>query len=112
MNLNIKNTMSEDMIHSCSEAILEAYGYLTIPGVKNVFVDALRGVYGEFYESLAIPKVLKWFSEYAERRMEEFHSRNYSDHSYFKNEVVGWKDRRKNKEVSASDMLEIERGKK
>ena len=111
MNLNIKNTMSEEMIHSCSEAILESFGYLTIPDVKNVFTEALNGVYGEFYESLSIPKVLKWFDEYGERRMNEYDARNYSDHSYRKNDARGWKDRRKKTELSASDMLEIERGK-
>ena len=124
VNLNIKNKMTEDMIHSCSEAILDAYGYLTIPDVKNVFSDALSGVYGEFYESLSIPKVLKWFDEYGERRMNEYDARNYSDHSYRKNSMSGFQypedaERKRSKPkmvrreelLTEDDMLEIERGK-
>ena len=109
VNLNIKNKMNEDMIYSCSEAILDQYGYLTIPDIKNVFTEALSGQYGEFYERLSIDKVLKWISDYAERRSEEFMERNVSDAKYRESNEAG--KRSKNISLSANDMQGIIKGK-
>ena len=107
--LNIKNPMNEAMITEASDTIFSEFGYLTIPDVKIVFTDALNGVYGEFYESLSIPKMISWFREYAERRMQEFELRNAADHSYRKNDISGWQERRRKTEISASDYLDINR---
>ena len=71
---------------------------------------ALTGVYGEFYESLSVPKVLSWFAEYFERRCQAYASNYASDHSYFRNEATGWQDRKRKVELSERDLLEIDRG--
>ena len=110
-NLNLKNKLNEEMLVELSEYILTLFGYLTIADVKNVISDALRGVYGEFYETLSMHKVLTWFRDYSERRMSECEARSFSEHSYTKNESVGWKDRRRSATLSAKDMLDINKAK-
>ena len=106
-NLNIKNKLSEEMINIASDTILTQYGVLTIADLKNVLTDALNGVYGEFYESLSVPKVLSWFAEYFERRCEAYASNYQSDHAYFKGEATGWKTRERKAELSERDLIEI-----
>ena len=118
-NLNIKNRMSEEMIDICAEEILTSFGYLTIPDVKNIFTDALKGVYGEFYESLSVPKIISWFNDYFERRCAYFEGNHMSEHSYTKNQAIGWTNRVREKQKSVTrnmlltddDMKDIERGK-
>ena len=107
--LNVKNKLSEAMIDDAAETILSNYGHLTLADIKNVFTDAKNGVYGEFYESLSIHKLTTWFFDYSEKRMAECAARNFSEHSYTKNDSLGWKDRRRGQTLSASDMLEIDR---
>ena len=106
-NLNLKVKMSEAMIDLASEAIFTQYGVLTIADLKNVVTEALMGSYGEFYESLSVPKVLSWFAEYFERRCEAFASNYQSDHAYFKGEATGWKTRERKAELSERDLIEI-----
>lgn len=111
-NINVKNKMSESMINICAEAILTQYGHLTIADIKNVFTDALTGVYGDFYESLSTPKILSWFLDYSERRMDACAGVSQSEHYYYKNEGIGWKERERKVELSDKDMLDIKRAKK
>lgn len=86
--LNVKNKLTEDMIDLLAENILSSYWYLTIADIKNVFVWALNGVYGEFYEAVSIPKVMKWFEDYTEKRFEVCEQRSINRHMEIKNTPI------------------------
>ena len=103
-NLNIKNKLSQEMLDIASDTILTQFGVLTIADLKNVLTDALSGVYGEFYESISVPKVLSWFSEYFERRCQAYAGNCLSDHTYYRNEATGWKERDREQELTIADL--------
>ena len=86
--LNLKNKLNGDMIDFAVDEVFAHYWYITIADIKNVLTWALNGVYGEFYESLTIPKVVGWFSKYAEDRMDLCEQRSISNHYDIKNKPI------------------------
>lgn len=60
--------MPEDQIELCSIEITNQYGALKISDLTLIFKRIISGQYGELYESISIPKVLKWFSDYFDER--------------------------------------------
>lgn len=66
--LNLNKPMTEDQIELCAIEINEAYYSLKISDLTFLFKKIISGAYGEFYESLTIPKVLSFFREYFEER--------------------------------------------
>lgn len=66
--LNLNKSMTEDQIELCSIEINETYYSLKISDLTFLFKKIISGAYGEFYESLTIPKVLSFFREYFEER--------------------------------------------
>lgn len=82
--LNLRRPMSEDNIDLIAIYILSDYGNLTISDINLVFTRAKTGAYGELYESLNTAKVLLWFSEYSESRMETAAEMNLVKHNQLK----------------------------
>ncbi|QEE50131.1 hypothetical protein FUA48_11225 [Flavobacterium alkalisoli] len=66
--LNLNKPMTEDQIELCAIEINETYYSLKISDLTFLFKKIISGTYGEFYESLTIPKVLSFFREYFEER--------------------------------------------
>ena len=66
--LNLNKPMTEDQIELCAIEINETYYSLKISDLTFLFKKIISGAYGEFYESLTIPKVLSFFREYFEER--------------------------------------------
>ncbi|MUV03358.1 hypothetical protein GN157_06510 [Flavobacterium rakeshii] len=60
--------MTEDQIELCAIEVNETYYTLKISDLTFLFKKIISGSYGEFYESLTIPKVLSFFREYFEER--------------------------------------------
>ncbi len=66
--LNLNKPMSTDQIEMCVNEILNDYASLKFSDLTLLFKKIITGEYGEFYESLSIPKVISWFRDYFEQR--------------------------------------------
>ncbi|WP_157956099.1 hypothetical protein [Flavobacterium kingsejongi] len=61
--------------------IISDYPMLTVADITFIFKKAITGKYGEFYESLSIPKIMKWFADYFEERCEIAEMISQQEHS-------------------------------
>lgn len=74
--------MTEDQLEMCATEIVNDYYGLKITDMTLLFKRIIAGSYGEFYESLSIPKVLSFFKSYFEERCntaEEMSERVHND---------------------------------
>ncbi|HFG0564507.1 hypothetical protein LIS90_11395 [Flavobacterium psychrophilum] len=62
--LELKKPLSEDAINEIASILTTDYYNLSMTDVVFVTNQAIKGKYGEMFESLNIPKVLKWFETY------------------------------------------------
>lgn len=67
-NLNLKRPLRDNQIDNIAREIVAEFYTLTIPDVYLVFRQAKTGIYGDFYDSLDMPKVMQWFRQYFEDR--------------------------------------------
>ena len=91
MSVNVKYKLTEDMVDLCAETILEDFWYCTIADVKIIVTDALKGRYGEFYQTLSPSTILSWFKNYFDVKFDKIESNSESNHYYFKGEESGWR---------------------
>lgn len=82
--LNLKRPMTETQIMLCVSEILNIHPYLKIADLTLLFKRIMSGEFGEFYESLSIPKVLTFFREYSEERMNRAYEINNQKHQEHK----------------------------
>ena len=83
--LNLNKPMSEEQINLCSSMIVEEFYMLKISDLTLLFKKIISGQYGEFYERLSIDKVLTFFREYLDERLNlaaDNSIRNHSDEIY------------------------------
>jgi len=66
--LDLKKPLSEDGINEIANILLTEYYNLSMTDVVFVLQQAIKGKYGEMFESLNIPKVIKWFETYFNER--------------------------------------------
>lgn len=67
--LDLKRPLSEMAIDEIAATLLTgAYRNLSLTDIAFVLQQAVRGVYGEMYESLNVTKVMRWFDTYFEER--------------------------------------------
>ena len=62
--LDLKKPLSEDAINEIASILTTDYYNLSMTDVVFVTNQAIKGKFGEMFESLNIPKVLKWFETY------------------------------------------------
>lgn len=84
--LNLKRPMTEDQVELCAVEILNDYHNLKISDLTLLFKNIIAGKYGEFYESLTIPKVLTFFRDYYEERLEIGMIESQRKHNDFMNQ--------------------------
>lgn len=80
--LNLNKPMSESQIILCVSEVLNNYSNLKIADLTLLFKRIMAGEFGEFYESISIPKVLTFFRDYNDERLnraEEISIRNHND---------------------------------
>ena len=80
--LDLKKPMSADQIQLTAIEIVNTYFYLKLSDFTLLYKRIISGVYGEFYESLSIAKVLTFFRDYNEERINkcaENSERNHQD---------------------------------
>lgn len=87
--LNLNKPMSEDQIEMCATDILSDFYALKFSDLTLLFKKIISGSYGEFYESLSIPKVLSFFRQYFDERLDiavqesEMNHRNFTSDETF-----------------------------
>lgn len=79
--LNLNKPMTEDQIELCAIEVNETYYTLKISDLTFLFKKIISGSYGEFYESLTIPKVLSFFREYFEERCQLAKQQSLRNHN-------------------------------
>jgi hypothetical protein len=90
-SLNLKRPLNESQIEMVSDLIISDYGSLKITDITFIFKNAISGKYGEFYESLSIPKIMSWFSEHFEQRCEIAEMISNQQHNSYKTAtIVKW----------------------
>lgn len=62
--------MNAPQISLCAEMVLQEYDFknLKIADLNLLTKQVISGQYGEFYESISIPKVIEWFRKYFDFR--------------------------------------------
>ena len=76
--------MSEGNIDFIAMNVISDFGNLTFSDINLVFTRAKKGHYGELYESLNTAKVLGWFTQYYEERLETAAEISLLKHSQIK----------------------------
>lgn len=66
--INAKRNLSDDQIEEIAFEVVSNFYHFTIADIHLVFRRAKLGRYGELYESIDMPKVMKWFSMYDDER--------------------------------------------
>ncbi len=82
--LNLNKPMTEDQIELCAIEVNDTYYTLKMSDLTFLFKKIISGAYGEFYESLTIPKVLSFFREYFEERCLLAEEQSYRHHADLK----------------------------
>lgn len=82
--LNLKRPLGEAQIDEIAAEVVSALPHLTMVDVHVIMRRAMSGHYGEFYESLTMPKVLRWFSDYFEERCQVAAERSRDAHAQVK----------------------------
>ena len=83
--LNLKRPLTERAINEIAFEVVSTYYNLTMADVYLLFKRAKTGYYGEFYESINITKVMRWFSDYHSERITFIADKNYNNHLAHKN---------------------------
>lgn len=68
--VGVKNKMNAPQISLCAEMVLNEFKVLKIADLNLLTKQVISGQYGEFYESISIPKVIEWFRKYFDFRCE------------------------------------------
>lgn len=81
--LNLRRPLTEDMNREIAEELLSMYSCLTMADIQVILRRVLRGEYGEMYESLNVPKVMKWFALYFDERCDLAEQRTLQRHEQY-----------------------------
>ena len=79
--------MNEDQLKLASEMILSEFYALKMADLTLLFKKIIGGVYGEFYESLTIPKLIGFFRQYFDDRCNLAMEQSQRDHLEHKREI-------------------------
>lgn len=83
-NVNLKRPLRPVQIDNIAREVVASFYSLTIADIHVIFRKAKIGEYGEFYESLDMPKVMSWFREYFDNRCELGASQSINSQFYDK----------------------------
>lgn len=81
--LNLNKPMTEDQIELCAIEVNNTFYSLKISDLTFLFKKIISGSYGEFYESLTIPKVLTFFRVYYDERCTAAEQQSLRQHGDF-----------------------------
>jgi hypothetical protein len=84
--LNLNKPMSDEQIEMCAIDIVNEFYALKMSDLSFLFKRIYSGVYGEFYESISIPKVLSFFREYFNERCDFAEQQSIRNHNNVKSD--------------------------
>jgi len=84
--LNLKRPMPDEAIEMCAIDIVKEFYAIKISDLSFLFKRIYTGYYGEFYESLSIPKVMTFFREYFDERCDIAERNTLSKHNELKSD--------------------------
>ncbi|MFL0104951.1 hypothetical protein [Tenacibaculum maritimum] len=80
LSLGLKQPLKEHQIDQIAFGVIENYRSLNIADISLIFKNAKHGKYGDFYDRITIPTVLKWFRLYFNDRCNVAASQSYQNH--------------------------------
>ncbi|CAL2108208.1 conserved hypothetical protein [Tenacibaculum sp. 190524A02b] len=80
LTLDLKKPLKEHQIDQIAMNVVNKYRSLNIADINLVFQRAKNGFYGDFYDRITVPTVLKWFRVYFEDRCSTAASKSYQNH--------------------------------
>ncbi|MFW5758390.1 MAG: DUF6633 family protein [Bacteroidota bacterium] len=85
--INASRTMNETQIQETAALIFQDYGHLKLSDINLIFNKAKKGDFGKIYESLDGTKILQWFRDYTDQRMEICLSRGVHENDKIKKQA-------------------------
>lgn len=86
---NVKRKPTEGQLDLIAQYIVTDFRNLTISDVYLVFKDVSIGKYGEMFENIDAIKIMGWFTQYAEEKMQAAIMKSENDHSRHSSETRG-----------------------
>lgn len=80
MTLELKHPLKEHQIDQIAFGIIDKYRNLNIADLNLIFKSAKYGEYGDFYDRITVPTVLKWFYNYYNDRCNTAGNQSYQNH--------------------------------
>lgn len=81
--LNLKKLLSPGQMELIATNVVADYGSLKISDITYIFKKVINGDYGELYESLTVPKVMTWFKQHTQERMDTAEQMSIRQHQAF-----------------------------
>lgn len=91
--LNIKRPLTEIQIEETAIEIVSSFKLLTMADIHVIFRRARRGEYGEMYETINMPKIITWFRQYDDERVQAAMERNERETERYKSSYTGSDER-------------------
>ncbi len=82
--LDLKKPLNENQIDQIAFAIIDTYRSLNLAEINLIFTNAKYGEYGDFYDRITMPTVLKWFKNYFEQRCSCAANNSYQESIQYK----------------------------
>lgn len=76
---NLKRPLSERMIEEIADEVINEFGHLNMADIHLIFKRAKHGENGDMYETLNVPKVITWFTNYFAERCDAAGDRSRSN---------------------------------
>ena len=84
--LNLNKPMSDEQIELCAIDVVNEFYALKMSDLAFLFKRIYSGAYGEFYESLSIPKVMSFFRDYFNERCDRAEQDSIRKHDSIKSD--------------------------
>ncbi len=88
-NLDLKKPLTSVQIDKIAFRIVENYRSLNIADINLIFKQAELGDYGETYDRISVPTVLRWFKDYFNSRCDMAAELSYQKHAQHKSAFSG-----------------------
>lgn len=79
--------MQEDSIVLTAQIIIKDFYYFKFEDISLIFYGIIRGHYGDLYEHLNTPKLLKFFENYATKRSDLAAEIKLTEHNNLINKI-------------------------
>ena len=86
-HLNLSKPLQEDSVLLTSQMIIKDFYFLKFQDISLIFNGVLKGQYGELYENLNTPKILKIFQTYTDQRLNIAEEIQHNNHNQFINKL-------------------------